>query len=255
LLEEVVRHVDVRPAVAVQVADRNAQPEADLAPEDPRRFAHVHEAPVIISVEPVAARRIANLAGVLDPHAVRWTEGVVDHIQIQIAVAIVVEERRMRRIALIRYAEGGGRLLEFRDAPRIQALVDVELVRPPLSFHIPGIRDIDVEPAIRVEIHKGDARGPGSPPFDPCLSGHVSESEAAVVQKESVLPQVRGQQQLGKTVAGEVPQRHAASVVEVAVREDVEVGAVDDPILESNASITGGEQGEEPVSGRGRLTR
>jgi hypothetical protein len=90
---------------------------------------------------------------------------------------------------------------------------------------------------------------------DPCPFRYVREAEPALVQVESVLPQVRGEQQLGQSVAREVPQRHAAAVVEVAVLEDVEVGRIDDPVFESNARIAGGKPAEELVACRGRLTR
>src|SRR2546430_13210089 len=42
-LEEVVRDVDIGPSVTIDVAHHHAQTQADLASEDARRRAHVHE--------------------------------------------------------------------------------------------------------------------------------------------------------------------------------------------------------------------
>ncbi len=161
----------------------------------------------------------------------------------------------MGRIALIRDAVGGGRLREHGNALCVQALVDVELVGPAPALYIPRVRDMDVEPSVAVDVDEGDARRPGPLAGDPCPFRYVREAEPALVQVESVLPQVRGEQQLRKSVAREVPQRHAAAVVEVAVLEDVMVGCLDDPVFESNARIAGGKLAEELIACRGGLTR
>jgi hypothetical protein len=122
-------------------------------------------------------------------------------------------------------------------------------------LYVARVPDVDVEPPVCIDVDEGDARRPGPFAGDPCPSRYVREAEPALVQVESVLPQVRGKHQLRKPVAREVPQRHAAAVVEVAVLEDVLVGCIDDPVFESNAGIAGGKLAEELIACRGRLTR
>ena len=61
-LEEIVRDVDVGPAVAIHVAHHEPQAKRDLAAENAGLRAHVGEVPIPIVVEQlVAAERVANI--------------------------------------------------------------------------------------------------------------------------------------------------------------------------------------------------
>jgi len=64
-LEKIVGHINVRPAVIVDISDRHAQSEPDDAPVDARGSADIHESSVIITVESVPAVRIPCMAQIL----------------------------------------------------------------------------------------------------------------------------------------------------------------------------------------------
>src|SRR5438445_302668 len=57
---------------------------------------------------------------------------------------------------------------------------------------------------------------------------------------------------LRQAVTRQVADPDSAAVVEVAISEDVHVVGLGQAILESDAGVAGGEQGEEPAVGGGR---
>ena len=112
----VVGHIQIEPTVAVVVADRDAQAGA-VGPGDARRLRHVGETAVaLVAIQPVGDRTVgARTAVVTRPEAVgaelvvgqREVEIVRDE-QIEIAIAVVVGERRAGAPQRIADAGGGG---------------------------------------------------------------------------------------------------------------------------------------------------
>ncbi len=243
--EEVVRDVDVGPAVAIDVAHDHAEAEPDLAPKDAGVCAHVHEVPAIVAVQLGSAERIALVALVAEAEARDGLGRVADQEQVQIAVAIVVEERGLDRVAGVGDAVGGGPLDERGDPVRVQPLVDVELVGAALPGDFPGVADVDVQPAVAVDVGDGDAGRPGPGVRDAGCGRDVPEVEAAEVQVESGAALVGREHHLRQAVARQVTERDAAAVVVVAVGEDVELAALGEAVLEHDAGLAGGEAGEQ----------
>src|SRR3989442_1124832 len=64
-----------------------------------------------------------------------------------------------------------------------------------------------------------------------------------------VPPWLRSEHDLGQAVAVQVPDRHPATVVEVAIGEDVQVVGLGEAILESDPGVAGGEQREQGAAG------
>ena len=249
VLEEVIRDVDVGPAVPIHVAHDDAQPEADLAPEDPGLLAHVDEVPAVVAIQPGAAERVAHVPGIAEAEARDGPRRVTNQEQVQVSVAVVVEEHRLGRVARVGDAVGGRLLDEGGNAVRVQSLVDVQLVGPKLPLHVPGVADVDVEQPVAVHVGEGDARGPPLA-VQARLLGHVAEAELPFVQVEARAAQVRREHDLRQAVAGEIPQRDAAAVVVVAIGEDVQIAGFGQAVLEADAGIARGEQREEVVVGR-----
>ena len=239
-LEEVVGDVDVRPAVAVHVAHGDTQTEGDLAPEDPGRLAHVEEAPADVAIEFVPSECMAHVADVSQPEARHRRERVVDQVQVQVSVTIVIEERGVGRIALVRDAVRGRHLGEGGHPVGVQTLVDVQLVGPALARHVSGVADVDVEESVTVDVGEGDPRRPEPLARDPRPLGHIREAEVTLVQVQPVCTEVRREQEFRQTVAGEVAQRHPAAVVVVAIGEDIQLASIGEAVLEADACIAGG---------------
>ena len=254
VLEEVVRHVKVGPAVAVHVAHSDPQAEADLAPVDARGRAHVGEVPAVVAIQFRAAEGVPLVARVLLPEARDRPGRIVDDEQVQVPVAVVVEEDGLGRIARVRDAVRRRLLDEGRDAVGVQPLVDVQLVGPEFALDFAGVADVEVEPAVAVHVGESDAGGPALA-VQAGFRGDVAEAELPLVQVQPGAAEIRGEHDFGEPVAAHVPQRHPAAVVEVAVGEDVQLGGGGEAILEVDAGVAGGQQREQSASGRGRLTR
>src|SRR5439155_1471044 len=80
------------------------------------------------------------------------------------------------------------------------------------------------------------------------LLGDVAEPELSLVQIQPGATQIRREDDLRQPVAREVTERHAATVVIIAVGEDVQLAGVGEAILEADAGVARGEQGEQPAA-------
>ena len=248
-LEEVVRHVDVGPAVAVHIAHHDPQAQTDFAAVDAGRGAHIDEMAAVVAIQVRATQRVTLVPGVGERHARDRPRRIVDHEEIQVAVAIVVEEHRLGGVARVRDAVGGRLLHERRHPVRVHALVDVQLVGPEPAVAETGVADVNVEPPVAVHVGEGDAGGPSLVP-QAGLLGDIAEAELALVEIQPRPAQIRGQHDLGEPVARQVAERRPAAIVVVAVGEDVQLAGVGEAILEADAGVTGGEPGEQPAVGR-----
>src|SRR5205823_11101806 len=128
-----------------------------------------------------------------------------------------------------------------------------ELVGAERSRHFAGLAYVDVESPVAVHVGERDARGPRPLLVSQArLVGHVAEVKLPFVQVQARAALVRREHDLRQPVAGQVADRDAATVVEVAISEDVQVVGLGEAILESHTGVAGGEQGEEPSVGGGR---
>ncbi len=208
-----VRHVELREAVAVEVAGRPAHPAGAAAaaaalgggvgegpvadvPEEHVRPEVVHDEQVrIVVVVVVDPDGLEPVAGLRDPHRRRHVRegavavvpvervgggGVVGHGDVEVAVVVVVRPGHAGTVpAVPRHAGGGGDVRE-RPVP----VVPEERVRSP------EVRGEDVEVAVVVVVREGGAvhlpRHPGAG-----RGGRVGGGAVAVVPVERVLPAVR----------------------------------------------------------------
>ena len=171
---------------------------------------------------------------------------VVDDEEIEVAVAVVVEERGLGRVALVRDAVLAGHLLEPRRAVARVALVDPQLVGPTLRIAGACATQVDVESPVAVHVGEHHARRPRTLlGFEPCRLRDVAEAEAPEVEVDARTVLVGREHDLGERVAGEVADRDAAAVVEVPIREDVVLAALHQPVLERDAGVRRRQSGEQ----------
>ena len=164
----------------------------------------------------------------------------------------------MRREALIGKAVAGRLLAEGGHAVRVQTLrtlIDEQLVGATFARDRAGVADVDVQPAVAVDVREGDAGCPGPVPLDAGFGGDVAEAEVALVEIEPVAALVGGDHELREAITVQVADRDPTAVVVIAVGEDVQVGGGGEAILEVDAGVAGGQQREQSASGRGGLTR
>ena len=169
----VVGHVDVRPAIAIEVGRHHAQPAAGLG-QDAALAAHVLEGAVAaVPEQPVRLRGVVLRAAVVGDAggAEAGLPGpgpIVDvgrDEEVEPAVAVVVHEEGARGPARVAAARGGGDVFE-----RAVRAVAPELVGPVVG-------QVEVRPPVVVVVPHGHAlavaRGP-----DAAGLGHIGEAQA-----------------------------------------------------------------------------
>ena len=237
LLEKIVGDVDVGPAVAVHICDADTESEADLAAEDARRVADVDEALAVVAVELVTAVGVAFFARIARTEAANRPRRVVDNEEIEIAVAIVVEEGGVRRVSPVGDAESFAHLFKMRNAVFADALVDPERICTALRLGLSGMRDVDVESTIAVHVGDRHPRGPHGVLSEPGQRRDVAKAELPFVEIQPSPALVRRQDEFGEAIAGEVTDCDTAAVVEIAVGEDIRVDRLAQTILEAHAGV------------------
>ena len=108
---KVIGDVEIRPAVTVDVSGRSAEGEAEV--EHPGGSRNVAEAAVaVVAVEPVGfgQRGVFFLVAVERYRAFEGRRGVVGHVDVEVAVPVVVEKGSVGGIARVGQAVGGGGL-------------------------------------------------------------------------------------------------------------------------------------------------
>src|SRR6185437_11835504 len=218
VLVEIVADIEVRSPVVIDIGGYDAEAVADHGAVDARGFGDVGKMAVaVIAVEPVARGGAGSgelfLAGA---EGAVLVDRVVEEVHVKVAVAVVVEEYGLRAQA------GKVEAIFFRfvhivrNAVVIDAGTDEKLVMGSgQAVEVADVADIDVEEAVVVYIHYGDAGGPGRVDGDACLDGDIPEVEAAGVQEEFVLLLVGGEEEVDAAVVIEVARAHAAAVIEI----------------------------------------
>src|SRR6266498_3378559 len=113
--------------------------------------------------------------------------------------------------------------------------------------------DVDVEASVAIHVGERDAGGPAIALDDSSGLRDVAKPKSAQVQVEARTALIGGEDQVRQSITGEVAQRDTATVIEVAIGEDVEVARVGEVILEMDAGVARGEKREEPpIRCRGR---
>ncbi|MEY3367557.1 MAG: hypothetical protein RI973_712 [Bacteroidota bacterium] len=157
---------------------------------------------------------------------------VGEQVNVQVAVAVIVEKRSLGAVAGIGQAHFG----RFVGEGAV-AVVDVKCVGALGLFVGAGEAEIDVQPAIAVDVHHGDAGGPFALGVDAGLPGGVFELKVAAVEVEPGLGHIGGKEDIGEAVVVHVADADAGAVVEVFEGEDVERLVFPQLVGEGNAGF------------------
>ena len=233
----IVRDVDVRPTVAIDISDDHTQSVSDLA-QDPGFARDIREAALaIVAVKGVPALRA------LAPHAewvqVRLAAGkvfgrVVQQEQVEQPVPVVVEKDGVRRVRSIGDAVARGRLRE-----RTLPIINEEIIGTVGALEAragTGYGHVDVEVTVVIDIHHGSARAPTGGLHSRAL-GDVLELHVAFVQVQTARHHVAAEEQVGEAVIVDVAHRDARAVVDVDVFLDVERISGGDRVFKGDAGL------------------
>ena len=193
----------------------------------------------VVSKEPItcAWARCAPLRLVLD--RALGVGRVIEQVHVQIAIAVVIEEERLRRVSDVLEPVLFGAIGESA-----VAVVDVEDVASVLA-QVVDAGNVDVDLPVAVDIRHGDARLPAYRIRQARPLGDVLELVVAFVSIEPVRTEVGGEVEIGKAVAIDVADGDAGAIVVVEVVEDVEVGLLGKNVGEADAGLFWFKQLEE----------
>ena len=236
----------------VQVRDTEPKAKAHLTAEDAGLLADVGEMTAVIAVEAVATLVIAHVARVAQSEAARRSRRVVDDDQVQIAVAIVVEERSLCGVAVVIDAKVFRMLAEVRSTVGTGTVVDPQLVATAGIITIAGVTDVHVESAVAIHIGECQAGGPRSRRLNAGRRRHIAEAKGAFVEKQLGAILVAAEDHFRQTVAVQVTDRDTATVIEVAIVEHIHRIRLGDVILEAHTGVRGRHLREQRVANRWR---
>ncbi len=236
---EIIRDVEIGTAVAVQVARHDAQTVSLHATIDVGLVAHVDKVTAVVSIQAIARARVTRHA--LRVHAARplGVHGVIQHIHVQIPVAVVVEEQRLGAVADVVES-----VLARPVGERAVAIIDEEHVAA-VHREVIDAGDVDVDIAVAVHVGHRHAGLPALGIGHAGVRGDVLEVVIASVQVEPVGSDVRREVEIGKAVVIDVADGDTTAVVVVQVVEDVEGGVIRQAIHERHAGGFGWQGFEE----------
>ena len=170
---------------------------------------------------------------------------VIEQVHVQVAVSVVVEEQRLRGIADVIEP------VLFRSVgERPVPVVDVEHVAP-VHREVVDAGDVDVQPAVAIDVRHRDAGLPAVRVGDARFLGDVLELIVALIAIELVRAEVRSEVEIREPVPVDVAGGDATAVVVVEVVQGVEVGPFRKRVGERNARCLRLQQLEQ----RGRRGR
>jgi hypothetical protein len=243
---DVVGRVDVRPAVLIDVADRESQAVSLSA--DAGRVGHLGEGAVaLVAVQPVAVGGRGR-AGAAPRGTAAPLDGCrVEHVEVQVAVFIVVDERGEGGVARVRDPIFGCPLFKDGNAVGPDALMYVQTIGP-VVHDLRGSPHghVDVHAPVLVDVDEREAGRPRAFGPDARRFRDVPKLEVALVQVEPVPNSVAGEIEIRPSVAIQVPRRHTAAVVDVEIIERIHQRVVRrDGVFEVDARLLGIEAREE----------
>jgi len=242
--EEIVGDIDIGPAVAIDIANHHTESEADEAAMDAGFFGHFGKMAVAVVAEEVVAAafervgdrpgRCLQVAFIGIIQGVDGNRAVVDEEAVQVAVAVIIEEGGLGGITRIGQSVLCGGIDEG-----IVVAVDEELVfSEGAVVHMSRVADIDVEPAVAVDIGHYDT---GAPLLftsrESCLFRYILELKIAFIEIELVGAHIGSEEDVGQAVVIDVSDGYAAAIVEIPVGENIEIGFILDVVGEPDAGV------------------
>ncbi len=247
----IVGDIDIRPAVAVDIGDEGAEAEADEAAMDACLLGYFVKMAVIVAIQMIAASlehmsygpcRVGQVAAVGVVEGIDGDGAVVDHKAIQVAVAVVVEKSDLGGIGGDVEAVFGG----FFGKGTV-VVIDIEFIPSVAVAHVARVADVDIEPAVAIDVDHGNAGAPHAILAEACFVGDIFEMEVSLIQVELTRAHIGGEEDIGQAVVIDVADGYAAAVIEIAEKEAVLESSVLYIVFEPDAGailIQQGKQGE-----------
>ena len=99
------------------------------------------------------------------------------------------------------------------------------------------VADIDIEPAVIIDVDEYDACAPHAILAKPCFVGDVFEGPVAFVEEELVTSHIGGEEDIRKAIVVDIPDGHSAAVVKIAEEEAIIFLAVCHVVAEFDTGV------------------
>jgi hypothetical protein len=103
--------------------------------------------------------------------------------------------------------------------------------------HVTGIADVDIEPAVIVDIDENRAGTPHAILLEPRFGGDVFELEITFIEIEFIGAHVGRKEDVGETIVIDIADGDPAAVIEVPEKEAIVEALIDDLVIEVNAGV------------------
>ena len=194
----------------------------------------------VVPVQPVGISGAAVISNRSEGVRLFLSEVIDEQIQVEVSIAVVVEEGRHLGVGGIIDAIFRRHFREFGDAGgRIDAGVDIEQVSAHVG-HLPGTgADIKILQTIVVDVNYGHAAAPSAGAVCAGGGGDIPKPQPSFVQVEGIGSEAGGEVQIRPTVVVEISHPDAPTVVEVLIGEHVDIAVFADVIGEDDAALLG----------------
>ena len=201
--------------------------------------------PTIVAVQAIARAWMTRHP--LRMHTTRplGVHRMIQHVHVQVAVAVVVEEQRLGAIADVVES-----VLIRPVRERAVAIINEEHV-PAVHREVIDAGDVDIDVAVAVHVRHRHTGFPARGISHAGARRDVFEVVIAPVQVQPVGSDIRCEVEIGKAVVIDVAHGDTAAVVVVQVAEHVEGGVIGKSIRECHARRFGRERLEEGCVRRG----
>ena len=201
----------------------------------------------VVAVEAVvvASGAVSDLFAVAGGNS--GVDKVSQEVEVQVAVAVVVEEGRLGGVARVSNAVVGSGLDEGRHVVFTKPLVDVEQILAAQRIFAERRRDVNIQPTILINIHQGHARAPLVLARYLRLRGDVLKLHIALIKVQRVVHHVAGEVQIRQAVVVKITHSHSPAVVDVFFFQNVERVVFDNAVGKGDMGLFGGNETEESV--------
>ena len=166
------------------------------------------------------------------PHAavIKRTKGqraVIDQQAIEIAVKVIIKKAGLGTKTGMIQSVGFG---TFRKTEIL--VVDIEFIQPVSVIDPSRITDVNIQPAIVIDIHHGHAGAPHTILPEPGFGSDILKFHPAFIQVYFIFPHITGKDHIGQAIIIDIAQSHPAAIIKIAKAETVIRFIIDDDIGE-----------------------
>ena len=116
-------------------------------------------------------------------------------------------------------------------------VIDIEFIPSVAVAHVARVADVDIQPAVIVDIDEYDAGAPHAVLPESGFGGSILEVKISFVEIDLIIAHIGGEHDVGKAVVIQIADGYAAAVVKIAKEKAVFQFVVDYFVIEIDAGV------------------